>query len=400
MSINPGSGFDMPPPPEQGKLPEFRIASATVASEKHPDRNEDAFFHSERSGTVIAGVFDGVGGLSAGDQASMEARTHVLSRLQEMPVGINDWAPTGLNAEDFVKDALMGANQSVGNIAREQGREMGTTASVMIICESYVGVGNEKAAIIGNVGDSRAYRLRGGVLEQLTLDDNSSRAYGREEAAQKEQQERLSRAKQASELSAEDMSAFRTRNIVSQILGGESKLTPTIVHTDARSGDRFFLASDGITDNLTTDEIQAILTDNIDPQHAVDLLKEKSVTRSRERSFRSKPDDMTGIVVDVGGQRENAYRVPIKAPSPIGERANLADPAIGSATTEQELFDAIRKIGGLQGSQQFYGSPELEAQVRQVMSGEASLTSLTRAGGLRDKVAGLMALRQVRGQLR
>jgi len=67
--------------------------------------------------------------------------------------------------------------------------------------------------------------------------------------------------------------------------------------------------------------------------------------------------------------------------------------------SEQELFDALMGLGGLQGSQGFHNSAELIAQVKSVMTGEAGLTTLTRTGDLRQKVADLMIMRRIRGEL-
>ncbi|HUD09864.1 MAG TPA: PP2C family serine/threonine-protein phosphatase [Patescibacteria group bacterium] len=451
--MNPGSGFDMPRPSEQGETSGIKIASATVASEKHPDRNEDAFFHSQRGKTAVAGVFDGVGGLAAGDEASRAARGRVLTRLQEMPADIR-----ADEAQTIVQDALSEADADVLSLVREKGSEMATTASILVICDSSTEA-NKQVAVIGNVGDSRVYRLRDGLLEQITLDDSAIRNVGDETQA-KALQDRLSRAQEPSDLSDEDLFHFRTRNVVDQALGVQKIITPRIHQVDVHSSDRFFLASDGITDNLTLDEIQAILRENTDPQHAVNLLKEKSVTRSRERSFRSKPDDMTGVVIDVGEQGSKGHETPVRIAKPVektspwkpvlpgekvmvrrssgeidgdwevvgsgisgntvvtkevdgrtltkqiatGELERLNDSGelkaiVSSVQSEQELFDALMGLGGLQGSQGFHNSAELIAQVKSVMTGEAGLTTLTRTGDLRQKVADLMIMRRIRGEL-
>ena len=96
--MNPNSGFDGPPRPipERVRMPEVRIAAKSVASEKHPVRNEDAFFHQQRSdGLVMAGVFDGVGGLTAGDKASRLAKDYVYGRLSQMKQGIGAHSHSG-----------------------------------------------------------------------------------------------------------------------------------------------------------------------------------------------------------------------------------------------------------------------------------------------------------------
>ena len=474
--MNPNSGFDMPRPVEQARPPEIKIASATVASEKHPDRNEDAFFHSQRRDVTIAGVCDGVGGIAGGGQASTVARERLLARLQQMPAGVRSD-----EAYPMMQSAMMDADMAVRRLAGSGGEGPATTASVLVICESSTKPG-QLEAIPCNVGDSRIYRLSGGVLEQITLDDSSVR-YGKTEAGARDLQDKLSRVKSLNDpsLSLEDKIALRNRNVVDQALGTGSRITPRmpalpsevnagdkfVRPIEVNAGDKFVLLSDGISDNLTTDEIQGFLTaedahDN--PQLAIDRMKEASLRRSREPrsddNFRPKADDMTGIVIDIGGQEQKGYATPAQVVKPaekissselvlpgtkvmvrrssgeidgdwevvgsgIGgnivvtkevdgktltkqvptdELQRLNDPVeqkalINHTVTEQELFDALTGLGGLQGSQEFYNSIELIAQVKKVMAGEEPLGSLTRTGNLRTRVGELMTLRQNRGKL-
>ena len=303
--MNPNSGFDGPPRPipERVRMPEVRIAAKSVASEKHPDRNEDAFFHQQRSdGLVMAGVFDGVGGLTAGDKASRLAKDHVYGRLSQMKQGIGAHSHSGLNAEDFVKDSLAEADSVIRESARESG-EMGSTGSVVVICDQDGGLPDTifgtSEVVIGQVGDSRVYRLRAGELEQLTIDD-SEVGTAHTEGEVRWSQQRLSNASKLSDLSPEDQELFRRRNVVTQALGGEKPVDVGVYVASAQPKDRFLIVSDGVSDNLTTDEIQAILETTPDSQGAVNKLIEGSLTRSSYRSMRSKPDDMTAVVIDIG----------------------------------------------------------------------------------------------------
>jgi len=101
------------------------------------------------------------------------------------------------------------------------------------------------------------------VLEQITLDDSSVR-YGKTEAKARDLQDKLSRVKSLNDpsLSLEDKIALRNRNVVDQALGTGSKITPRmpVRPIEANAGDKFVILSDGISDNLTTDEIQGFLT--------------------------------------------------------------------------------------------------------------------------------------------
>jgi PPM family protein phosphatase len=289
--MNPNSGFDLAPrvAPKDTQPREITIASKTEASRKHPDVNEDSFAHSQRKdGTTIALVCDGVGGMVAGDQASKVAREDLLTRFQQLPEGVSSTVVV-----TSIKDALSRVHQRV----REAGSGGQTTATVVVVCNSETRLG-EKVAVIGNVGDSRVYLFRDGKLEQRTIDDSESNARLPESEA-KNLQDKLSRATQEESLSPEDLAAYHSRNVITQALGGDEIIAPRITGVDLRDGDRLFICSDGISDPLTTQEMEAILALNPDPQIAMDKLIEAVKTRNNTSSMRAKEDDKTGIIIDI-----------------------------------------------------------------------------------------------------
>src|ERR1700710_410158 len=112
--------------------------------------NEDSFF-------VRAPIFvvaDGMGGAQAGEVAS-KAAADAFDR--DLPAG---------PPEPFLRPTNEGRNRSINELAREDPSRagMGTTITAAIVNAESEEVG------IGHVGDSRAYRLRGGKLERLTRD--------------------------------------------------------------------------------------------------------------------------------------------------------------------------------------------------------------------------------------
>ena len=296
MSTNQSSGFDQAPrpaPAEKTAIPRVQIASSSAASELHPDRTEDSFFHSQRQDAVIAGVLDGVGGERNGAIASAMAQREAIAILQEMPKGVLSNVEERKNAEDFVLEALIETSDKVGYEAGG-GR---TTESLVVICDSVEG---ELDAVIGWMGDSGVYILRAGNLVKVTLDDSTSF----EGLSQKNRwalQDRLGRAKKASDLSTWDLAHFKQRNAISQSVGKETYV-PHTRRIRVFPGDRIFLGTDGITDPLALDEIQQNLQIS-DPKQAADSLIRAAQARNNEPrsdfNIRSKPDDKAGVIIDI-----------------------------------------------------------------------------------------------------
>ena len=444
MSID--NGFDSSVyVPEIRSNTEFKIGSSSIASEKHPESNQDALFHFQREGRVIAAVFDGVGGLSHGAEASLKARDSLSDRLSLLPKDADR-----TSVENVVRSALVSADRDVQGLANEKNTELGTTASVLVISDQ--SEANSRFAVIGNVGDSRVYLFRDGKLECIILDDNlCSVTQNASEARQI--QERLSSATSEVELSEKEKHFYKNRNIVSQSLGGRHSVEPRIYSIEVRDGDRFLITSDGVTDNLTTAEIEALMHQSSGSRDASDSLTRASLTRSRFESFRAKPDDMTAVVIDVPGnekgerieQKEEEYnpRVLFEKGSNVkvrrssgeiddgwmitGFRSNgdavvvkpssekdgqllqkiipqrelevIVEEDIARAESFDELKKVISGVSGLQGSSNKYKSSELIEIIDLIRTGEASLENITKSGGLREKVSWILALEKTRGNL-
>src|SRR3990167_4269357 len=91
---------------EKRNIPSLDIEAITMASDKHPDRNEDSMFKLPEKRAV--GVFDGIGGHAAGDRASRIARDQVGSVLKGLPEGLNLQ-----QAEGAVRQAITNVNNTV-----------------------------------------------------------------------------------------------------------------------------------------------------------------------------------------------------------------------------------------------------------------------------------------------
>ena len=264
----------------------------SIASELHPERNEDAVFRDSKINAI--GVFDGIGGHAAGEVASQLARGYIATALAELPKNFS-----AQEREEAFTRIFQEANERImeGTKNNPESKGMGTTATVVQFLEEASG---ERKAIIGNVGDSRVYVLRAnGELEQVTLDDNNVREFAQgDEQNAREIQSRLNNAVRLEDLSRGEQGLFNRRNALSQYLG-MSGMQPRVESIDIHEGDKVIVTSDGIHDNLTDSEIAEILKNAEDNQEAVKELLTASRERSRdEEHLRAKADDMSAVIAE------------------------------------------------------------------------------------------------------
>jgi PPM family protein phosphatase len=180
--------------------------------------NEDSFF-------VRAPIFvvaDGMGGAQAGEVASKAAADAFDVDLPEGP------------PERVLRETILVANRRIHDLARADPSRagMGTTLTAAIVDAA----GEEVA--IGHVGDSRAYRLRAGKLEQLTRDHSLV--------------EEMRRKGQLTDAQAED---HPQRSIITRALGPEPEVEPDVQTVPAAPGDVFLICSDGLTTMLGEEQI-------------------------------------------------------------------------------------------------------------------------------------------------
>jgi protein phosphatase len=224
--------------------------------------------------------------------ASEDAKEYISEKLRELP---DNSSPEEI--AEAMEKAIVEASRKIFEKAeadRDRYEGMGTTATVVKVWEG----GGKRKLIIGNVGDSRVYRLKAnGSLEVITLDDGFFFADDQEEA--KAIQERLSEITNLDELTEDERTCWNWRNKISQALGQE-EITPHIEIVDIDSGDTILIPTDGIHDNLTHGEIEDILKGNSSSENPVPALIDaaQAVSRKDEKENpRAKQDDMTAIVV-------------------------------------------------------------------------------------------------------
>jgi len=201
--------------------------------------NEDSFF--VRSPIFV--VADGMGGAQAGEVASRAAADAFDVDLPEGP------------PEQVLRETILDANRRIHELAREDPSRagMGTTLTAAI-----VNAEREEVAI-GHVGDSRAYRLRAGRLEQLTRDHSLV--------------EEMRRKGQLTDAQAED---HPQRSIITRALGPEPEVEPDVHTVSAGAGDVFLLCSDGLTTMLGEAQIAKLLAGATTMQVAVRALVDEA----------------------------------------------------------------------------------------------------------------------------
>lgn len=173
---------------------------------------------------------DGMGGHPAGEVAA--AMTLELLKKYLVPRWDRGQDPALRLGEVLVK-----VNVDLQRVIAEEPdlAGMGTTICVL----SFV----SGKAICGNVGDSRIYRMREGGLEQLTRDDSLKNALL--------SAGRATEAKRAGEYFS---------NVVMQAMGASVAIEPNLKVTELEKGDLFLLCSDGLTDMVDDQEIEALLS--------------------------------------------------------------------------------------------------------------------------------------------
>lgn len=235
--------------------PQMKLAELTVdvAMGSHTglvrEQNEDAVGGDLSAGLLI--LADGMGGAKAGEIASRLAIDLVVSQL--IGEGRDPALPPG--SEELL-DVLQGVNRAIleisGQVPEYQG--MGTTL--------VLGLFQDHVLTYAHVGDSRLYRLRGGVLERLTTDHTLI-------------QEIVNAGDFAS--LEEAQLAGVPQNVLTRAFGVDLEVAVDLAETELVAGDLYLFCSDGLTGMVTDREMQSILKDSgMELEGAVDELIDRA----------------------------------------------------------------------------------------------------------------------------
>jgi protein phosphatase len=245
----------------------FRIRSGLNTSIGYfRDNNEDRVATDDL--TMIYVVADGMGGQAAGEQASQMAVDLVPATLRELLGDADD--PT--KVREAIKNAVLHANQSIvqkGDLDPST-QNMGTTI-VMGVCRF-------ARLFIAHIGDSRAYLVRGGQIRRITTDHNLAQALF-----------------EANTISAEELDTHRFRHVLWKYLGSkEVGEGPDMTEIDLQDGDRFLLATDGLTGSLSDTQIRDEIIKASDPNACADKLVKLALDNGSR-------DNVSGAVLFVSG---------------------------------------------------------------------------------------------------
>jgi protein phosphatase len=196
-------------------------------------RNEDCYALAQEDHLFV--VADGMGGHGNGDIASQIAVEALKEKFAATSGG--DGEGDYVVAERLQR-GFAHAHERIRRAGEEDSslRGMGTTLIAAVV--------EDHSAVIGHVGDSRAYALRGSTLTQLTEDHS----WVREQVA-------------AGHLSADQAREHPFKSVVTRALGGEQEVDVDLRRVRLQAGDLLILCSDGLTTMLTDDEIAALLNE-------------------------------------------------------------------------------------------------------------------------------------------
>jgi len=252
--------------------------------------NEDSFVIDDDAGLLA--VADGMGGHQAGEVASATA-------IDALRTGIRDGRP--------IDEAIVDANTAVVSRASEDPalRGMGTTLTAALFDDDHV-------LVIGHVGDSRAYLLRDGELEQLTVDHSV-----------------VAELIAAGQLTEAEAEIDPRRAMITRGLGIDVAVEVDVIPVALTAGDRLMFCSDGLTTMLRDDAIAEVLRSEADRGRAAHELIEAA-------NDAGGVDNITVLLVDVADddfvepepEAPSEPEAPPAASDPDADTLDLGEPPV------------------------------------------------------------------------
>lgn len=244
-----------------------------VGNEK--DTNEDSLcIEVAETGhgiAVLAAVCDGMGGLTKGELASATV-------IRAMQAWFEEEFPGLLSSSHMENDIryqwdriIKEQNRLVGAYGRKHNVQIGTTLTVLLILGS-------RLLLVGHVGDTRAYRIAGGALTQLTTDHTV-----------------VNHEVMDGHLTPDEAEEDERRHVLLQCIGASKVLEPDFVEGRAQEGECYLLCTDGFRDKITGAEIaDALRPESLPDEAAMQAQLEKLTKMNMERGER---DNISAILV-------------------------------------------------------------------------------------------------------
>ena len=214
---------------------------------------------------LLLAVSDGMGGAEAGEVASAIVVESLHRTFAKAPLeGDED------SIAAFIDTAVSEANREVIESAKQPGRQgMGATLTAVLLH-----AGN---AYIAEVGDSRAYVVRGRRIRQMTKDQSF-----------------VQLLIDAGALSPDDAKVSPHKNVILQAMGQKASVTPAVGRLALRRGDKLLLCSDGLTNKVEDTEI----ADIVDAAATLDEACARLIALANERGGE---DNITAVLAEVEG---------------------------------------------------------------------------------------------------
>lgn len=233
------------------------ISAGVTHPGKVRSHNEDAYL--DNPGQNLWVVADGMGGHSAGDVAS----SWIVKRLGNVKSN-----PDAAAFCDSVESELSAVNNDLRKHAQERHVSLiGATVVTLLAAKEYV--------LCGWAGDSRAYRFQGGKLERISHDHSTA-------------QEMMD----TGQFSVAQLQGKQSGNTITRAVGGEPNLFVEWAIAGYEPGTQFLLCSDGLTKEVSDQQIEKEFQAGGDPKTLVDTLVNAALANGGR-------DNVTVVVIKV-----------------------------------------------------------------------------------------------------
>ena len=281
---NPGSGIRVRlfGRTDVGQIREHNEDNFLVADLTRKSRS---LMESDRVQTVsdrgtLMGVCDGMGGAAAGEVASQLAVDIIYEKLSQgdPPRNHDDLARRLVNAVEEAGGRIFGEAR-----ADRTRRGMGTTATITALLDGRL--------FVAQVGDSRAYVLRGDKFVQVSRD-----------------QSLVNQLIEAGQLTEEEAETFEHNNIILQALGTAETVQVDLTYVDLRKGDTLLVCSDGLSGMVRADEMREVLLSYREPFDACKELVDRANRAGGHDNITVIVAVFEGALPDPGPQDVLAYQ--------------------------------------------------------------------------------------------
>ena len=232
------------------------------------ENNEDSIDVKQFPDMTVCLVADGMGGQAAGEVASKRAIEIVPRELKKYLSG----AVSNDETRTIIRRSIVQANEEIMAMAAldRELKNMGTTIVLALWRK-----GSPMMYVTG-MGDSRVYLVRGGKIEQLTVDHSIAQALV-----------------EAKTISAAEARVHRYRNVLWKYLGSaEVGEGPEVKVVQLQAGDRFLLCTDGLSGVVPDEQLLSFLTEHPDAQQCAEGLGQLALDQGSR-------DNVSVIVIEV-----------------------------------------------------------------------------------------------------